>query len=448
MKKITIYIVMGLLCLNFRAASQSLIPEGALKIGDLIPKSLWDTPLEIVNDPQGRQSIKLADYKGKMILLDFWATWCSSCIHHLPDVKRLQSEFKKDLQVMLVNTRNSRDTKVKVINFFNRLNKDTATAVNLISVVNDVALDNAFYHLSIPHYVWINRRGVIKAYTSAEQVTSTSVRNLLINDEGSRFAKLDVNRERPTFTVSEFPTDKVQKFSLLLKGKVEGVGGGSRLRRINDTIRGRSFNNRTLVRLYTEVAGNNSNGFTARQLIVSAGDSSLLFPSKSATDAYTWERSNFYTYELIVPPGRMDHFYDDMLEDLNVNTGFLGSIEKREFQCLLLEKTTVGQDLPLSKGGKYVNTLEEPEKRLINAPVSDLVTWLNDQFPVRTIVINEAGSHHIDFQFKGDAHRFGDLQKNLSAIGLKLTPATYRLDCLVLKHKPSTILANPKPQTP
>lgn len=37
---------------------------------------------------------KLSDYKGKVILLNFWATWCPPCRRELPDLSAIASEFK------------------------------------------------------------------------------------------------------------------------------------------------------------------------------------------------------------------------------------------------------------------------------------------------------------------------------------------------------------------
>ncbi|WP_152392691.1 redoxin domain-containing protein [Paenibacillus guangzhouensis] len=40
-------------------------------------------PLFIIKDLQG-QEIRLADYKGKGVLINFWASWCNPCVNELP----------------------------------------------------------------------------------------------------------------------------------------------------------------------------------------------------------------------------------------------------------------------------------------------------------------------------------------------------------------------------
>jgi peroxiredoxin len=38
---------------------------------------------------------KLADYQGKVVLVDFWATWCTFCVESLPEVKKAYSKYNK-----------------------------------------------------------------------------------------------------------------------------------------------------------------------------------------------------------------------------------------------------------------------------------------------------------------------------------------------------------------
>lgn len=58
-------------------------------------------PAELtVKDIRGRY-IRLRDYRGKVVLINFWATWCPPCRAEIPDLIRLQSEYRsRGLQVI------------------------------------------------------------------------------------------------------------------------------------------------------------------------------------------------------------------------------------------------------------------------------------------------------------------------------------------------------------
>ncbi len=68
-----------------------------IKVGDLAP----DFSLE---DPQGKIH-NLSDYRGKVVLLDFWATWCGPCRAAMPGMQKLHEKFgAKGLVVLGMNS--------------------------------------------------------------------------------------------------------------------------------------------------------------------------------------------------------------------------------------------------------------------------------------------------------------------------------------------------------
>ena len=58
--------------------------------------------------PDGKKR-SLQDYRGKVVFLNFWATWCESCRDEMPSMERLYREFKgKGLEIVAVNVKDRR----------------------------------------------------------------------------------------------------------------------------------------------------------------------------------------------------------------------------------------------------------------------------------------------------------------------------------------------------
>ena len=70
---------------------------------ELKPWSGGATPPLALEDLQGGRH-ELADYKGKVVLVNFWATWCEPCREEMPSIDRLQSSLAgQPFQVLAVN---------------------------------------------------------------------------------------------------------------------------------------------------------------------------------------------------------------------------------------------------------------------------------------------------------------------------------------------------------
>ncbi|WP_435016739.1 carboxypeptidase regulatory-like domain-containing protein [Tundrisphaera sp. TA3] len=77
--------------------------EGPLDLGVLEPISTGGRPLQVGDvapDFQLRtldgHDLKLADLRGKFVLLDIWATWCAPCVSEMPNLLRVHQEFSAD----------------------------------------------------------------------------------------------------------------------------------------------------------------------------------------------------------------------------------------------------------------------------------------------------------------------------------------------------------------
>jgi thiol-disulfide isomerase/thioredoxin len=57
-------------------------------------QSFKKAPVLDLKDLQGRQ-IKLSDYRGKVVLINFWATWCVPCRTEIPDLVKMQRQYNR-----------------------------------------------------------------------------------------------------------------------------------------------------------------------------------------------------------------------------------------------------------------------------------------------------------------------------------------------------------------
>ena len=57
------------------------------------------------------QPVKLADFKGKVVVMNVWATWCGPCVQEMPTLAKLQAEFAgKPVEVVAISIDTDTDT--------------------------------------------------------------------------------------------------------------------------------------------------------------------------------------------------------------------------------------------------------------------------------------------------------------------------------------------------
>lgn len=261
LKPYTIYLIALkiLFCVCLAHARQSSSLEAAhgvalstdsikpLQIGDTIPEALWHMPLQMVKAGQeGSTTVKLNDYKGKLIILDFWATWCTACVAAMPRVDRVSEQFKKEMVVLPVTY--EREDKLLPFLQSNRI----VNELKLTTVYGDSILNTYFAHKLIPHYVWIYKNNFYTA-TRANDISETNIRQLLSSGEIHAQQKVDIldfNAQIPlvcNVANKEFAVKGFNNVSFC--NEIEGLGSKEGVSKLNNLTR-RYFINRPLKELY------------------------------------------------------------------------------------------------------------------------------------------------------------------------------------------------------
>lgn len=87
--------------------------------GDYVPANPpVALPDFVFEDNQGH-SLSLADFRGRPVLLNLWATWCGPCVQEMPSLDRLQSMLAdKNLEVIVLDQEH--DSLQQTVSFFKR----------------------------------------------------------------------------------------------------------------------------------------------------------------------------------------------------------------------------------------------------------------------------------------------------------------------------------------
>jgi len=88
-----------LVALSAAAAAE----EEKLRLGEFIPESApQPAPETGFTDADGKP-VSFADFKGKPVVVNLWATWCQPCLKEMPSLDRLQSQLDDKLAVAAVS---------------------------------------------------------------------------------------------------------------------------------------------------------------------------------------------------------------------------------------------------------------------------------------------------------------------------------------------------------
>jgi thiol-disulfide isomerase/thioredoxin len=141
------------------------------KVQALVGKPAPDFTLTVLEGPETTKTVSKADLAGKVVVIDFWATWCAPCLAELPQIQTLIESLVKDKkEVVVVALSQDDDPKdpIEVRKLIDKTLKDKK--ISLVGApVGRVALDpsntigEAFQIEGYPTVVILDGKGVVRS---------------------------------------------------------------------------------------------------------------------------------------------------------------------------------------------------------------------------------------------------------------------------------------------
>ena len=101
----------------------------------------------------GTNTVRLSDYRGKVVLLNFWASWCGPCIQEAPGLEQLHHD-RPDLQIVGVSVDTDADSYNRFLKRFH---------VDFPTVMDPQQTAASLYHTDgWPETYIIDRQGIIR----------------------------------------------------------------------------------------------------------------------------------------------------------------------------------------------------------------------------------------------------------------------------------------------
>lgn len=398
---------------------------------------------KLVNAKQNE--VKISDYKGKIIILDFWATWCGPCVSALPKLNKLQEKFKDDVQVILISS----EDQSNVVKFFEKVKKNWA--ISMFSATEDTLANKTFRHPTIPFTVIIDREGIVHSIPFSEEITEENIARIIsgnkvnLKQDSVLFLRTRANMRKPLLTDSKYGTKRLY-YSMLgsynplysgvlsIKSDVDSLDGG-KITLLNTTI----------PTLYAAAFG----GFKEKnspytyfipytQIDVQSKDSAMMYPPKDKSKMRQWSEQNLFSYEYIFPKSHVDKAYEYFKEDLNRFFGYDVKIEKRKVECFLIKKANDRYVSLNTKGGKTFFYSDAYSLKMTNAPMGQLVHWLEHKYLslYRLPVLDESGlTDNIDLNLEVKLTDVTKLSEALREHGLYIDKGIREVGYLVIADR-------------
>jgi len=415
-----------------------------LAVGDTLP----DARVQLINST--RSVANLQDYRGKWLILDFWAMYCQPCIASFPKLERIQQKLSNRLNLLLVVS--DKPTFAQRYRDFFNVRSSRGATVSLPSVISDTLLHKWFPHQGVPHVVWIDPEGEVVAITNGSALNEENV-EALISGKTVEFDKvLDINSHINPVDMT-LRGSKPVIYSSQLWGYDPSIRKSANTLVETDSAQIRvTMANRHLPMMVLELfrrkypdkfsTGVSAN-YSSKKIIVETD-----LPIRQIFDRfYQFRRgeipndwADYFSYEVILPNSDLVGALDVMQADLERAFGAKITIEKRRVAMLELAPTKPVITHTAYAGSRgFIDIIHKDEGHRIlvtNRSLGTIIRTINSRFDFPFIFTGSAMAENLDMDlYIPRSATWRDLNKEFKHFGLALKPRMLEIEVIVISDE-------------
>lgn len=347
-----------------------------INIGQAVPDY---TLTNLMNYRQ--KTAKMSDFKGKILIFDFWTFGCVSCVESWPKLMKLQEKFKDKIQIIIVNTDQTGD---KIQSFIKRQEEINKYKMTLTGTSGDKNLITMFPHQSVPHVIFIDPNGIVTNITAGFMLHEQTIKDMLDGKKVKTAVKTDdyaIAWNKPMFINGNYgATDSganVLGTTIIAPYTPDVISTShvsiTKLRSVGIIA---NFPISSIFSILYGTGVNPIDGVPTSRIVYRGMDSTAMVARINGI----LQTQNLYCIQTIVKkPVSISLMKQKMITDFEFNIGFKAHWEKQNKICVVISKSN--DAFPVYKEGPRAEAIWKFGIKVNNLTMQEFINRMNFSIP-------------------------------------------------------------------